>query len=405
MRNSPIVITGIGAVTPLGNELPQIFESLAQQRTRFRPMQHPKSGRNELYFGLLPHEYLSLEKSYYNKRTIKQTILNTRVSCICSQLALRSAQLDLKALPRDRIGILLGTSGASIRDPEEYAPPGSAKFKIIREMTNASSAWVSLEHGITGPAFNLSAAGSSGAYAIMQACELIKAGVIDIAIAGGTDISSTWESIDFALENSLISKKYAETHKLKPFDCQADGTLLADGGAVLILQSEQSAQQTKSKSYAKIKGFFKNYDLKAVQHLEHSSQSYASTMHTALKNARCAPDDIQMVCANALSHIHFDTHEGIAIKSIFSSSKNDVHTTSFKPFIGYCIGGASSVDIALSAYALYTNHFPKLHSDTTQEPSNTILLYDDKISSISINQVLVNSFSLAGHNCSCILSK
>ncbi len=404
MQENTIAITGIGVLTPLGMELPQIFEALARQETRFAPISNENAPNGIVYAGNLPAEYSALEKSYYNKRTIKQTIRNTRLGCLCAHLAWQSAKLDLRSVPKERIGVILGTSGASIRDPEETIPTGAAKFKIIREMTNASSAWVSLDYGFTGPAFNLSAAGSSGLYAIIQACELINSGLIDIAIAGGSDISTTKMNLDYGLSHCIISRQYSQTHKLRPFDLRADGTLLSDGGAALILQSEKSAQDTKSNVFARIKGFAKSFDYNSVDHLEHSNHAYIQAMNNALIEAQCK-DNIQLVCANSLTNINFDSQEALAIRDVFLPSNQKVYTTSFKPYTGYCIGGASAVDIALSAYALYTGSFPRLHSDIEQKGDHYIELYNDDINISSIKNVMVNSFSLAGHNCSCILGQ
>lgn len=397
-----VAITGIGLVSPLGVDVDEVYMNIVQGRDFFQPSPYVKANDQEVYIGNLPESYYDIEKKYYNRRTFKQTILNTRLAVICSHMAWESSKLANDRVDTDRVGVILGTSGASIRDPHEDIVTGAEKFKIIREMTNASSAWVSLEFGITGPSYNVSAAGNSGTEAIVQACDLIRSGVIDIAIAGGSDISTTEDCISFGLHQSIISQKFNTTRQIIPFSPDCDGTILSDGGAVLILQSPESVGKHGSDVFAWIKGHSRSYSYNIDKFLDNQRNNFTTSISNAIAQSLIASRDVQMICANSLPNKILDDYESKSIKHIFQMDIDQTQIISFKPYTGYCIGGAGALDIALSAYSLknqaFLNKVQRFDQGLNDTHEKLNAQYD------VIQHILVNSFSLGGHNSSIILA-
>ena len=253
----PVAVTGIGMITPLGITTSECWENMLQGKSGIRKV--TKFDTTECATkigGQLPEKYFELEKKKTKKRLLKQTVRATRIIRLCSQEALEDSYVDRESLNLARCGVIIGTSGSSIRSPDDLQGVGIERFKVIREMTNSLPAWISIENGFRGPSFTISAGCASGSYAIARAFDLIQWGTIDFAVAGGVDTLLTKNITILGNFMKMLSERNDPPEKvMRPFDKERDGWVIADGGCAVILESYEHAIQRNAKVYAWILGY------------------------------------------------------------------------------------------------------------------------------------------------------
>ena len=408
LKKTPVAVTGIGMICPLGTSTVQCWENMLEGRSGIRKI--TKFDTNECITrigGQLPEEYFILEKKNTPKRLQKQTVLATRILRLCAREAMEDSALDMKNENPHKCAAIIGTSGSSVRSPGDLGEAGTERFKIIREMINALPAWISMDYGFKGPTFTVSAACASGAYAIAQAFDLIQSGSADIAVAGGVDTLLTKNSIRRGNFMKMLSEQNQVPEKaMRPFDRKRDGWVLSDGGCAVVLESHDHAVKRNAKVYAWMLGhgsLSESYSLYAPSPY---GEGMVHTMESALKNAQAPREEIGYVCANGTSTVVNDYYETIAIKKVFGKYANDLLISAPKSMIGHCIGGASAISFAVAALALKTQNipptinyeFPDPDCDLNYVPNATVHAHE-------LETAMSNSFGFGGHNCVVVLKR
>lgn len=408
MAAQPIAVTGIGMMCPLGIGLEACWssflsgESGVKRITRFDP-----DGCETQIGGQLPEDYQRVEKERIPKRVSKQTIRATRLIRLCSDDAVRDAGLRPGDLDPHRAGVFVGTSGGSVRAPDDIGSADTARFKIIREMVNASAAWISIENGFKGPSFTLSAGVSSGAYAIAQAVDLIRWGTLDAAIAGGMDVLLTKNSLRKGNALGVLSKRNDAPEKaMRPFDRDRDGWVLSDGGCALFLESQAHAMKRNARVYAYIYGhsalFRPFHPLRPVEF----TQVIAGTMEAAIADAGVGPDAIDVIHANGNSAVMDDLCEIEALKHVFGKGIDGIPVTANKSMIGQTVGASGAITVALTALSLREQIITPTINFDNPDPACNLNIISNRASSLTNAEFgLCNSFGIGGHQSSMVLGR
>jgi len=398
----PVAITGIGMVTPLGITTKSCWENLLLGKSGITRITKVDS-KNCLtqIGGQLPESYSEWEKKHIPKRMQKQTILTTRIFRLCASNAIQDSGIEVDSLNLKRCAVLVGTSGASVRSPED-CEPGADKFRIIREMFNAIPARISLDYGFQGPSYTVSSSSESGVCAVARAYDAIRWGKADLVVTGGVDTLMTQNYIKrVGMFNLLTTDDSFPEKAIKPFDLHRSGFALSDGGCALILESVSHAIERKARVYAWITGYGSSTDAGQTGHLH---ENMTNTLLKALKSSGLRPDHVGYICANGLATIHNDRCETLAIKSVFGDLAPQLPISASKSMLGHMMGASGVADIAIAAMSLYTKKIPPTINYSDPDPECDLNYVPNKMIEVSsLKAAMTQDVGFGGHHCAMVL--
>lgn len=407
-NSKPVAVTGIGMICPLGITAPESWEqmllgkSAIRRITKFDPRDCPtKIG------GQLPDEYFELEKKKTSRRLFKQTVRATRMIRLCAQEAVEDSGAELDGLDPHKCAVIVGTSGSSVRSPEDLEGLGAKKFRIIREMVNASPAWISLDYGFKGPTYTVSAACASGSYAIASAYDLIRWGVADFAIAGGVDYLLTKNNVLRANFMKVLTEEEGAPEKaVRPFDKSRSGFVISDGACAVVLESYEHAIRSNARVYAWILGYASWSESYSLFSPAPYGEGMARTMEMAVADSKVEKKAIGYINANGTSTLINDYCETLAIKKVFDRHAYELLISSPKSMIGHTMGSSSAIEFAVTALALYTQRIPPTINYVFPDPDCDLnYVPNSMVTAADLKFAISNSFGLGGHNSVVVLSK
>jgi 3-oxoacyl-[acyl-carrier-protein] synthase II len=407
-KSMPVAVTGIGMICPLGIATPVVWENILQGKSGIgRITKFDASQCATQIGGQLPEEYFELEKKKTPKRLFKQTIRASRLIRLCSQEALTDSSIELDKIDAYRCGVIIGTSGSSVRGPDDLGGPETKRFKIIREMINAPSAWISIENAFKGPSFTISAAYASGSYAVVRAFDLIRWGLLDVVVVGGVDCLLTKNNVKRGNLMKLLSTKNDGPEKaMRPFDQKRDGFVLSDGGCAVVLESYEHALKRNANVYAWIMGYGSLSEAYSLQSYSPNGTGMEQTIELTLKNTGIPKEKIGYVNANGTSTIVNDLRETAVIKKVFGKHAYDLLISSQKSMLGHCVGGADTIEFSVTALALKTQKIPPTINYEFPDPGCDLNYVPNAMTTISnLKAAITNSFGFGGHNCAIVLAK
>jgi 3-oxoacyl-[acyl-carrier-protein] synthase II len=404
----PVAVTGIGMICPLGISASVVWENMLEGKSGIGPITKFDASECATQIGgQLPEEYFELEKKKTPKRLFKQTIRASRIIRLCAQEALIDSSIELDKIDAYRCGVITGTSGSSVRGPDDLGGPETKRFKIIREMINAPSAWISIENGFKGPSFTVSAAYASGSYAIARAFDLIRWGSLDVAVVGGVDCLLTKNNVNRGNQMKLLSTENDGPEKaVKPFDRKRDGFVLSDGGCVVVIESYEHAIKRNANVYAWMMGYGSLSEAYSLHSYSLNGTGMEQTLELTLENTGIPKEKIGYVNANGISTILNDLRETEAIKKIFGKHASDLLVSSQKSMIGHCVGGADTIEFAVTALALKTQKIPPTINYEFPDPGCDLnYIPNSMVVASNLQAAITNSFGFGGHNCIIVLTK
>ncbi|MBC2694291.1 MAG: beta-ketoacyl-[acyl-carrier-protein] synthase family protein [Desulfobacteraceae bacterium] len=407
-KNIPIAVTGIGMICPLGITAPKSWENMLQGRSGIRRITKFDACECATRIGgQLPEEYFVLEKKKTSKRMFKQTVQTTRIIRLCSHEAFKDSNIALDKIDPNRCGVIIGTSGSSVRGPHDKGGHGAERFKIIREMINALPAWISLDYGFKGPNFTLSAACASGSYAIAKACDLIKRKELDIAIAGGVDTLLTKNNTMRGNFMKVLSEKNDEPEKaMRPFDRKRDGWVISDGGCAVVLESYEHAIKRNARVYAWVVGHAMSSECYSLYSPVPYGEGMVQTIEMALADANISRQRIGYANANGTSTVVNDFCETMAIKKVFGKHAYNMFVSSQKSMLGHMVGGSSAIEFAITALILKTQKIPPTINYEFPDPKCDLNYVPNKMVDVNDLEVAINnSFGFGGHNCVIVMTR
>jgi len=407
-EGSPVAITGIGMICPLGITASACWENMLLGKSGIRRITKfdPSECVTQIG-GQLPEEYFELEKKKTSKRLFKQTVWATRIIRLCAQEAIEDSGIELDKLEPYRCGVIVGTSGSSVRSPDDFGGPGTEKFKIIREMINALPARISLDYGFKGPTFTISASCTSGSYAIAEAYELIRWEVADLAVAGGVDNLLTKNFIRRGNLMKILSEDNGEPEKaMRPFDKTRSGFVMSDGGCAVVLESYEHAIRRNARVYAWMRGYGSWSESYSLYSPAPYGEGMARTIQMALTNANVPKEKVGYVSANGTSTVVNDFCETQAIKKVFGKHAYDLLVSSQKSMIGHTVGGSSAIEFAATALALDTQKIPPTINYEFPDPECDLNYVPNTMVTVrNLEAAISNSFGFGGHNSVIVLTR
>ncbi|MFS8856477.1 beta-ketoacyl-ACP synthase II [Synechococcus sp. H55.7] len=400
-----VVITGLGAVTPIGNSPAEFWQSLLAGRSGIGPITHFDASRHECRIagevkGFDPLDYLE-------RKDAKRTDRFVHLALAATQQALEDAQFRITDLNAEQVGVILGTGIGGIRVLEEQqtiylhkGPDRCSPFMVPMMIANMAAGHVAIHFGAKGPNSCTVTACASGSNAIGDAFRLIQRGEVQVAITGGTEAAVTPLSMaGFSAMKALSTRNDAPEQACRPFDRDRDGFVMGEGAGILLLEELEHARARGAKIYAEIVGYGLTCDAHHMTNPAPGGEGAARAMRLALKDAGIQPQQVQYINAHATSTPVGDIAEVQAIQSVFGEHAPRLAISATKSMTGHLLGGAGGIATVATALAIHHGWVPPtLNLDNPDPECAGLDFVPHKGRPMAIESALVNAFGFGGHN-------
>ncbi|ABU56511.1 beta-ketoacyl-ACP synthase II [Roseiflexus castenholzii] len=406
-----VVVTGMGAVSPLGLDVPSLWQGIREARSGIGPITLCDASNLESRIagevrGFDPLNYMDRKEVRRNDRFIHLAIA-------AATEALRTAELTATPDNADAIGVIIGsgiggitTLAEGVITLQERGPSRISPFLVPAMITNMASGQVSMLFGLKGPNYCPTSACASGAHAIGEAAEIIRRGWASAVVAGGSEAPITPIGIaSFASAKAISTRNDDPAGASRPFDAERDGFVLAEGGAILVLEDLEFARARGARILAEIVGYGLSADAYHITQPAPGGEGALRSMRAALKHAGLSPDDIDYINAHGTSTPAGDIAETEAIKRLLGERAYRVPVSSSKSQFGHLLGAAGAIEAIVSILAIQENLLPPTINYTTPDPQCDLDYVPNAARPARVDTVLSNSFGFGGHNVSLIFRR
>jgi 3-oxoacyl-[acyl-carrier-protein] synthase II len=399
-----VVVTGLGMLSPLGIGVKANWDGVCEGKSGIRPITRfdvpddfPVKIAGEVP-GFKPEDYL-------DHKEIKKMDTFIHYSVACSQMAMEDSGFKITDENAERVGVLVGVGLGGLPAIEKYhqiyLDKGVKKitpFFIPMLIPNLASGQVSIDLGAKGPNTCVVTACATGTHAIGDAYQMVRDGVADTMIAGGTESVITPLAIGgFAAAKALSTRNDDPEGASRPFDKDRDGFVMGEGCGVVILEELESAKKRGAKIYAEVAGYALNGDAYHITAPAPEGQGAAKCMELALKNSKLNKEDIDYVNAHGTS-TGADATETAAIKNVFGDHAYKMIVSSTKSMTGHLLGAAGGVEAIYSVLAIHHGIIPPTINYTTPDPACDLDYVPNEARKKKITTALSNSFGFGGTN-------
>tara|TARA_E500000075_G_scaffold132279_1_gene144089 strand:+ start:1230 stop:2468 length:1239 start_codon:yes stop_codon:yes gene_type:complete len=404
MSNRRVVVTGLGTINPLGNNVSDSWEKLLNGVSG---IDHITSFDTENLPVTFAGEVKNFDANeYMGKQHARKLDRSAHLSIFATEQALKDAGVDTETRLGSNVGIVFGTGiggiGATedaVRVFDSRGPSRINPLAITQLMPNSSTGQVAIKFGIEGPSLTITTACAASANAVGEAKNLIENGIVDMVVAGGTESGTTPMTIAaFAQIRALSTKNDTPAEACSPFDKNRDGFVMAEGSTVLIMESEESANSRNAKIYGYVDGYGATTDAHHITAPAEGGAGALRAMELALKDAGIEKNKIEYINAHGTSTPANDKNETLAIKELFAEHAYDLQISSSKSMTGHLLGGAGAFESMVCLLSLKNNKIsPTINLNTPDEECD--LNYTPNIPiDREISYAMSNSFGFGGHN-------
>ena len=405
-QREPVVVTGMGVVTPLGTGLDTFWRNLVAGESGVRAITAFDVSGRRVQIGASPRGFDA--EARLSARDAQRLSLSAQMAVVAAEEALGQASL-LEADERREAGVILGScmSGVVASEPffrQHYDTGRVSAAAIPKCMTNAGASAISIRFGLHGELFTVDAACGSSTHAIGLAFHLISTGLQSIVVTGGADVALIPTVLEAWSALRVLSECNDDPeHACKPFSRNRDGIVLGEGAGILVLESESSARARGVPILARILGYGFSSD---AHHLTApSEQGQVEAMERALVSAGLSPEAIDHVNAHGTGTQLNDRIETSAVKKVFGSRAASVPVVSIKGAIGHLLGAAGAVEAITSALSAMHDRVPPTRNYQEPDPECDLDYVPDVARAMPVRTVLSNSFAFGGSNACVAIGK
>ncbi|MFC7440516.1 beta-ketoacyl-[acyl-carrier-protein] synthase family protein [Laceyella putida] len=396
-----IAVTGLGVLTPIGNDVNSFTDHLFKGTIGTGPIRSFDTAPYEVknggeVKGFDPEPFIKKLNPHELDRTSQFAIAVTR-------MALEHAGLDPEDLPRKRVGVIFGTTLGNQQTLERHVDgrlSGDTSYPVPYRRYSAQtiSSCVGAEFGFRGPNLVIPTACAAGNYAIGYAADMIKRGKSDYMICGGTDAISRTCFTMFARLNAIAPEI------CQPFDQNRKGMMVSEGAGVLLLERYDLAVKRGATIYAEFAGYANSCDAFHVTAPHPEGDGAVLAMRKALENSGLTPENIDYISAHGTGTPANDKIEAKAVHKIFGERSRKIPISSIKSMIGHTMGAASAIEAVASVLAIHYGRVPPNANLRQMDPDFPLLVANEAIE-MEIHAVLSNSFAFGGNISTLILKK
>jgi len=403
-----VVVTGVGAITPLGSSVESYWDGLISGRSGIRTISRFDHHDQEVHIG---GECLDFDPAQHlDVRLAKRVDRFALFALAAAKMAYRQSGLEDRQFDPYRAGVILGTGIGGLREIEEQhlrmlekGPGKVSAFTIPRLMANAGPGHISIALNFRGPSSSVATACASAGSAMGDAYNAVRRGELDLVITGGTEAACTPLGIAaFASMKALSTRNDDPPAASRPFDKDRDGFVLSEGAGVLLFEEYEHARRRGAPVLCEVIGFGATSDSYDIVQPDPEGHGAAKAMALTLASARLNPDDVDYINAHGTSTVLGDIAETKAIKAVFGPAARRIPVSSTKSSIGHLLGASGGVEAIACVMAIQSGTLPPTINLHNPDPECDLDYVPNTARDARVRVAMSNSFGFGGHN-TCLL--
>ena len=414
MELKRVVVTGIGAITPIGNTVEEYWNALIDGRSGAAPITQFDASLFKTQFACEVKNYDP--NDFFDRKESRKLDLFAQYAMVATDEAIADSGLNMDSVDKDRFGVIWGAGIGGLKTFQDEAiafgtgdgTPRFNPFFIPKMIADIAPGHISIKHGLRGPNFTTVSACASSTNAIIDAVTHIRLGKMNLCVAGGSEAAVTEAGIGgFNALQALSKRNDDPTTASRPFDKDRDGFVLGDGGGSLILEEYEHAKARGAKIYAEVVGSGLSADAYHMTAPHPDGLGAMNVMKYALEDAGMKPEDIDYINVHGTSTPLGDVAESKAILGVFGEHSYDLNISSTKSMTGHLLGAAGIIE-AIACILSVKNDIvpPTINHFTDDEAFDPKLNFTfNKAQKREVRAALSNTFGFGGHNASAIFKK
>lgn len=411
MAKRRVVITGLGVISPVGNDVGSFWQALLAGKSGIGPI---TTFDSSAFDSQIAGEVKGFDPlKYMDSKEAKRMEKFAQYAVAASKQAVSDAKLDLSRENTERIGVLIGCGIGSLRIVEqeyktylEKGPSRITPFMIPLMIVNEAAGQVSILLGLKGPNSCVTTACASGSNAIGDAFRIVQYGDADIMLSGGTESSITHLGVGGFCSLKALSRKNDTPEKAsRPFDKLRDGFVMGEGAGVVVLEELEHALRRNATIYAEMAGYGMSADAYHMTAPDSSGSGAHRAMRAALSDAGLKPEEIDYINAHGTSTALNDKIESLAIKNTFGAHAHKVAISSTKSMTGHLLGAAGGVEFVVCCLSIRDSVAHPTINQEVPDPECDLDYVPNISRKMKINTALSNSLGFGGHNATLIAKK
>lgn len=412
MELKRVVVTGLGALTPVGNDANETWDSLLQGKSGAGPITLFDASQFKTTFAC---EVKNFDPNdHFDRKEARRYDRYTQFALVSAKEALADSGIDLETTNKNRIGVIISSGIGGIQTFEqevmEYSAERGPKFNpffIPKMISDIAAGLVSIQYGFHGPNYSVASACASSTNAIIDAAIMIRLGKADVMLAGGSEASVSVAGVGgFNAMNALSTRNDSPQTASRPFSKSRDGFVLGEGSCILILEELEHALARGAKIYAEFGGFGLSADAHHLTASHPEGLGAKLVMERTLDDAGLTPADVDYINVHGTSTPVGDVSEVKAIVDVFGDKAKDINISSTKSMHGHLLGATGALEAMVAVRSVAEDIVPPtINHNGDDDPEFPTLNYTfDKACKRTVRAAMSNTFGFGGHN-ACVLFK
>ncbi|TWT89488.1 beta-ketoacyl-ACP synthase II [Stieleria varia] len=406
-----IVITGVGTVTPLGNDVSTLWDRLLAGESGIHDITTLDTTKYKVHFaGDIPDFDIS---EFVDSREEKRLDRFTQFAVHAGGQAIRDCGIDFDSVDRTRCGVILGSGIGGLIEIENQiermlfkGPDRVSPFTVPKMMVNAAGGNISITYGLQGPNYAVATACASATNAMGDALRSIRLGETDLVITGGSEAAITRMGLAAFQNMKALSTRNEDPAKAsRPFDAGRDGFVLGEGAGVLVFEELEHAKKRGAKIYAEVLGYGTTSDAGHITAPDPEGLGAARAMQAALTDAGIAPEQVDYINAHGTSTPLGDKAETTAIKRVFGDHAYKTSVSSTKSALGHSLGASGGIEAVILCKTIETSTISPTINYETPDPDCDLDYTPNTPKQKNVEIAMSNSFGFGGHNACVIFGK
>jgi 3-oxoacyl-[acyl-carrier-protein] synthase II len=414
MQPRRVVVTGLGALTPIGNTLPDFWEGLLSGTSGAAPITYFDATKFKTQFACEVKDFNP--QDHFDRKEVRKMDRFTQFAIVATDEAIADAGLNVDQIDKDRVGVIWGAGIGGLETFQNEvlnfaAGDGTPRFNpffIPKMIADIAPGMISIKYGFAGPNFATVSACASSANALIDALNYIRFGYADIMVSGGSEACVTIAGVGgFNALHALSTRNDAPETASRPFDKTRDGFVLGEGAGTLILEEYEHAKARGAKIYAEVLGGGLSADAHHMTAPHPEGAGAIKVMRNCLRDAQLKPEDVDAINMHGTSTPLGDVAETLAVKEVFGEHAYNININSTKSMTGHLLGAAGAVEAIASVMAIQhdvvppTINFTTLDENIDAELNFTFGTPQKR----TVNVALSNTFGFGGHNACVVFGK
>ncbi|GAA0713832.1 beta-ketoacyl-ACP synthase II [Aquimarina litoralis] len=413
MNLKRVVVTGLGALTPIGNNISEYWDALANGKSGCAPITYFDTENFKTKFACEVKNYNPTD--YFDRKDARKLDKFAQYAIVASEEAIKDAAIDLEKVDKFRVGVIWGAGIGGLETFQEevigYAngngTPRFNPFFIPKMIADIAPGHISIRNGFMGPNYTTVSACASSANSMIDALNYIRLGHCDIIVTGGSEAAVTIAGMGgFNAMHALSTRNESPESASRPFDATRDGFVLGEGGGALILEEYEHAKARGAKIYAEVVGGGMSSDAYHMTAPHPDGIGVERVMLNCLRDAGVQPEQVDAINTHGTSTPLGDVAELKAITKVFGDHAQNININSTKSMTGHLLGAAGAIEAIASILAMQNSLVPPTINHTTVDENidPTLNLTLNKAQKREITYAMSNTFGFGGHN-ACVLFK